>query len=233
MNDQDRTREQLLNDLRALSRRLLDVQEAERRHLSRELHDEIGQQLTCLRLLLKPLASRAPDALRPAWDETFALLDGLLARVREVLSALRPPLLDELGLLPALHALVDGFRVRTGVLVDFRHGGLARRFAPEVETAAYRIVQEGLTNVARHAGAGAAVVSVRAGSDVLEVQVEDRGGGFDPCAVLAAARGNGLGGMAERCRLLGGHLAVDAAPGKGTHLTARLPLAGGAGAEGP
>jgi signal transduction histidine kinase len=201
-----------------LSRGLLEVQEAERRHLARELHDEIGQQLTGLRLLLK----QGADAGKR--DEALALLDGLLARVRDLSSDLRPALLDQLGLLPALLWLLERYTGQTGVAVDFRHAGLERRFGPEVETAAYRIVQEALTNVARHAHVSAAAVRVWATADTLFVQVEDQGDGFSPAAFQGGA--GGLSGMRERATLLGGELTVDSAPGVGTHLAARLPLGG-------
>jgi signal transduction histidine kinase len=206
-----------------LSRRLLEAQEAERRHLARELHDEVGQQLTGLRLLLKQSAGGAPAG--PSLDEALALLDGLLARVRDLSFDLRPALLDHLGLLPALLWLFERYTAQTGVAVDFKHTALERRFEPTVETAAYRVVQEALTNVARHAGVSTVSVRVWAEADALTVQVEDPGAGFDPGAVLGGVA-HGLTGMQERVALLGGELTIDSAPGAGTHLAARLPLHG-------
>jgi PAS domain S-box-containing protein len=201
-----------------LSRRLLEVQEAERRHLARELHDEIGQQLTGLRLQVKQLTAGADPAA------ALTLLDGLLARVRDLSSDLRPDLLDQLGLLPALEWLLRRYTGQTGVAVDFKHAGLGGRFRPEVETAAYRIVQEALTNVARHAGVSTATVRLWAEGDALCIQVEDRGAGFDAASVPGGDAGCGLSGMQERVTLLNGELTVDSTPGAGTHLAARLPL---------
>jgi PAS domain S-box-containing protein len=220
-----------------LSRRLLEVQEAERRHLARELHDEVGQQLTGLRLLLKQVAggttselsapstasSDASGGTGGKLDEALALLDGLLTRVRDLSSDLRPAMLDHLGLLPALVWLLKRYTDQTGVAVDFKHANLEGRFAPTLETAAYRIVQEGMTNVARHAAVNAAAVRVWAERDVLVVQIEDRGSGFDVGVVMSGSAG-GLSGIRERVTLLGGQLAIDSAPGAGTHLVARLPL---------
>jgi signal transduction histidine kinase len=218
--------------LRALSQRLLAVQEAERRHLARELHDEIGQQLTCLRLALQQIEAHGRGPGGKAWHEALGLLDALLERVRALSGDLRPALLDQLGLLPALRWLVERFAKQSGLRVDFTHSGLERRFPCAVETAAYRIVQEGLTNVARHAGVSEAAVRVEASQDALAVRVQDRGAGFAPQAALASGRTGGLAGMQERARLVGGRLAIDAAPGRGTLLTAQLPLSGAWGAQG-
>ncbi len=203
-----------------LSRRLLEVQEAERRHLARELHDEVGQQLTGLHLLLKQIASMTAE---PKLIGALTLLDGLLARVRNLSSDLRPAMLDHLGLLPALLWLLGRYTDQTGVVVDFKHTGLERRFPPTIETAAYRIVQEALTNVARYAAVSAASVRVWAERNALVVQIEDRGVGFDVGTVLAGGA-CGLSGIQERVTLLGGELTIDSAPGAGTYLAARLPL---------
>jgi signal transduction histidine kinase len=215
--------------LRALSRRLLEVQEAERRHLARELHDEVGQQLVCLRLALQQIKARAPGAAPEVWDMAFGLLDGLLEHVRALSCDLRPALLDELGLGPALRRLVERFTGQTGVRVDFIESGLDRRLTSAIETVAYRVVQEGLTNAARHAAVAEAAVRVGLASDGLTVQVEDRGAGFDPAAALAAGRTGGLAGMQERVALAGGLLWIDAVSGRGTRLTAWLPLDGATG----
>jgi signal transduction histidine kinase len=133
-------------------------------------------------------------------------------------------MLDDLGLLPALLWLVERYTAQTGVRVSFERGPLPERFDPAVETAAYRIVQEALTNVARHAGVREAVVRLWADADWLGLQVEDRGAGFDPRAVAGPSAG--LSGMRERAQLLGGHLEVESAPGQGTRVTAGLPLRG-------
>ncbi len=132
-------------------------------------------------------------------------------------------MLDHLGLLPALLWLLGRYTDQTGVVVDFKHTGLERRFPPTIETAAYRIVQEALTNVARYAAVSAASVRVWAERNALVVQIEDRGVGFDVGTVLAGGA-CGLSGIQERVTLLGGELTIDSAPGAGTYLAARLPL---------
>lgn len=136
---------------------------------------------------------------------------------------LRPAMLDDLGLLPAVLWLVENYTSRTQMKVDFRHAGLAdREFSPDVSTAAYRIIQEGLTNVARHSEATQVTVRAWAGLKVLFVQIEDKGCGFDPAAVPPTSAG--LRGMRERASLLGGSLSIESGPGEGTCVTAELPI---------
>jgi signal transduction histidine kinase len=195
------------------------VREAEQRHLSRELHDQIGQLLTGLRLAL---ATGSPDA--DTLDRAHALADDIQARVRALSLDLRPPALDDLGLLPALRDHLRRYAEQTGVRPELRQAGLDRRLPPAVETAAFRIVQEALTNVARHAGTAATTVQLVADDGWLTVQVRDEGRGFDPDAALAARASAGLMGMRERATLLDGTLTIDAAPGAGTVVTAELPL---------
>jgi PAS domain S-box-containing protein len=210
--------------LQCLSRRLLDVQEQERRHLARELHDEIGQVLTGLKLSLD-MASRVPAG---EVSETLAgaqrLVQDLTSRVRDLSSRLRPAMLDDLGLLPTLLWHLERYHSQTRVRVQFEHHGLDRRFRPEVETAAFRIVQEALTNVARHAGVSAATVHIRCEDDKLHLEIADQGKGFDVSNALGAGTTGGLSGIQERVRLLGGRLELDSEPGNGTCITVRLPL---------
>ena len=208
--------------LQTLSRRLLAVQEDERQHLARELHDEIGQLLTGL--LLKPNGEWPVGPVKTRFDQARSMVDELLGKVRRLSFDLRPADLDQLGLLPALLAFFERFTETTGMLVDFKHKGLDGRFATELETAAYRIIQEALTNVARHAGVADAVVRVWLDGNVLNLRVEDRGSGFDPEAALKAARTRGLAGMQERAMLLGGGMTVESAPGRGTTVSVELPL---------
>jgi PAS domain S-box-containing protein len=210
--------------LQDLSRRLLEVQEAERRHLARELHDEIGQSLTALQLVLKGGADPSPERRAEALCRAQRLVAELTGQVRDLSQSLRPTMLDDLGLLPALLWHLRRYTAQTGVQVHFEHHGLGGRFPPAVETAAYRIVQEALTNVARHAGVGEATVAVWHDGARLRIRVEDRGASFDPAAVRAAGAGSGLSGMHERAALLGGRLVVQSTPGAGTRLTAELPL---------
>jgi len=209
--------------LAKLSRQLFAAQEAERRGIARELHDELGQLLTGLKLTLEMAAGRVPEAASASLVEAKALVNDLMKRTRDLSLALRPPMLDDLGLLPSLLWLFERCAADTGVRVTFEHAGLEGRFPPEVETAAYRIAQEALTNVARHGGVLEATVRLWADSDTLCVQIEDRGKGFDFNAALAGGT-SGLSGMRERALLLGGQFTADSAPAAGARLTAELPL---------
>ncbi len=211
--------------LQLLSKRLVEVQEAERRRLARELHDEIGQELTALRLNLERADSLPAEATRVSIREARARVNQLLKLAREMSLDLRPTMLDDLGLLPALIWQVDRFTQNSHVPVRFLHQDVeGRRFPPEIETAAYRIIQEALTNVVRHARADEATIRLWVNADRLCLQVEDRGVGFDVETASRSGRSSGLSGMQERAALLGGQLAIDSAPGKGTQLTAELPL---------
>jgi signal transduction histidine kinase len=214
----------LFSRVQGLSGRLMDVQEAERRHLARELHDEIGQLLTGLRLTLE-----VPEPPSPAMGDRLAqaqtLVAELLDRIRALSLDLRPSILDDLGLLPALLGHIERYTSQTKMRVHLEHSGLDRRFAAETETAVYRIVQEALTNVARHGRVEEVTVRLWATDDVLGVQVEDHGAGFDPSAV-GVGRSGGLAGLRERAALLNGHLTVETRPGRGVRLTAEVPLHG-------
>jgi signal transduction histidine kinase len=210
--------------LRALSLRLVQVQEAERRRLARELHDEIGQVLTSLKLSLGMAARPPADARQARLDEAQSLADQLLGQVRQMSLELRPSMLDDLGLLPAMHWLFEQYATRTGVRVSFEHAGLEGRYPAEIETAAYRIAQEALTNVARHAGVDEVIVRLWAGPDALGLQIEDRGAGFDLRSTMTPGHSSGLSGMRERALLLAGQFTIESDPGVGTRLTAELPL---------
>jgi signal transduction histidine kinase len=211
--------------LQTLSRRLVEVQESERRHIARELHDEVGQSLTGLLLTLDMTRRLPAEKVMDNLDEAQGMVNALIAQVRELSLDLRPAMLDDLGLLPAMLWHVERYTAQTGVHVTFKHIGLeGQRFPPQIETAAYRMMQEGLTNVARHAGVSEVIVRVWTNPDALNIQIEDGGAGFDPRLALAAGLSSGLSGMRERAVLLGGHLRIDSAPGAGTRLTAELPL---------
>jgi PAS domain S-box-containing protein len=212
--------------LQLLSRRLVEVQEAERRHIARELHDEVGQVLTGLKLTMEMGASLPPEEFKVNLEEAQTLVNELMAEVRNLSLDLRPAMLDDLGLLPALLWHFERYTAQTQVHVAFKQIGLEGRFRPEVETVVYRVIQEALTNVARHAGVDSVTVRVWADEEALNVQVEDQGTGFDPEAALAANASSGLSGMYERVGLLGGQLKIESIPGTGTLLTARLPLSG-------
>ena len=209
--------------LQSLSLHLLEVQEQERRRLSRELHDEIGQSLTGLRLTLERGERLGETGLREAVGEARRLLCDLTGQVRDLSLNLRPSMLDDFGLLPALLWLFQRYTDRTGVRVAFHHEGLERRFSPDGETAAYRIVQEALTNVARHAGVESAEVRISLDRTTLRLQISDQGAGFSARPEFAGLVSCGLSGMKQRAALRGGRLTIATAPGEGTRLTAEWP----------
>lgn len=210
--------------------RVIDAQEAERARVARDLHDEIGQSLTSvllgLRLVEDALAGPRPDVedCRRRAAEVRDLVAGALQEARTLAFDLRPTVLDDLGLVAALRRLVGVMDARRPPTVDLEVHGLddGTRLAPEIETVVYRVVQEALTNVARHAAASAAsVVVAREGARVRAV-VEDDGRGFEPAAVERASLG--LGGMTERAALVGGSVDVDSGPGRGTTVRLEVPV---------
>jgi len=209
-------------------RQRLAAADAERARWARELHDETLQALGNLRILLSG-ASRKADATAKddAIQRALAQLEDDIANLRGLITELRPAALDQLGLDPALQALIDrvrasGVDVDTDIDLGAEHGSSAQRLTPELENAVYRIVQESLTNAVKHGSARRAVVEVADDEQRVRVSVRDDGTGFDPDL---KSDGFGLVGMHERVELLGGELAVVSAPGAGTTVTATLPLA--------
>jgi PAS domain S-box-containing protein len=211
-------------ELFKLSRQLVAVQEAERQHLARELHDEVGQSLTGLKLLLDMSKTLPADQAFANLNEAQQLVDTLAEQVRELSLNLRPAMLDKVGLLPVLNWHIQRYQAQTNIRVTFNYEGIDQRFDENLETAAYRIIQEALTNVARHANVSKVNVSIKADPEALYITVADKGRGFNLHDVLATNATGGLFGMQERTRLLGGELNINTAPGKGTTLTAVLPL---------
>ncbi len=213
--------------LHMLSRRLVEVQEIERRHIARELHDEIGQALTGLHLALE-MANRVQCAgMGNRLVEAHSLVNELMSRVREMSLNLRPAMLDDLGVLPTLRWLFQRYMAQTSIRVVFKHTSMERRFESEIETVVYRVIQEALTNVARYAGVSQVTVRLWSDAHSIGVQVEDEGTGFDVDTVLESNASSGLAGMRERVSLLNGDFSVESAPGAGTCLSVELPLVGG------
>ena len=208
--------------LQSLSTRLLRVQEDGRRALAQELHDQVGQLLTGLRFQLEA-ARTAGDS--PALGEALTLTDELLRSVRELTLQLRPRMLDDLGLRPALEWQTQLFGRQTGIAIELELSLPPVRLAPELETVAFRMVQEALTNIARHSGATSAFVTIAASDTALHVEIADLGRGFDSAAALARSDSLGLTGMAERVRLAGGRLEIFSRPGHGTRLHAEFARA--------
>jgi PAS domain S-box-containing protein len=224
--------EEALRESRArlahLSRRLVEAQEEERRRIARELHDEVGQNLTALTISLDGVSQLALDGvMRGKIAEIQALTKHLIAEVSALSVELRPRVLDDLGLIPGLLSLFSRFSTQTGVEIDFKHTGIKRkRLAPELEISAYRIIQEALTNVVRHAGVKTASVRLQVEGDILYIQVQDEGKGFVLQQAMNAEDSMGLLSMIERAEQVGGHLTIEAAPGEGTIINCRLPLDG-------
>lgn len=214
--------------LKALSQQVLHTQETERRRLARELHDEIGQILTAIVLRLHQLKARCGPELHAMLDDDLAVVNRAIEQVREMSLNLRPPVLDVLGLEAALRWYADNQRHRTGLDVQLVGHLDTEHFDPDLEIACFRVVQEALTNVVRHAKATRAWVELRQDENELNVTVRDDGVGFDVAAVQArAGRGRSFGvlSMQERVELLEGRLEIDSAPGRGTRIGARFPVA--------
>jgi signal transduction histidine kinase len=213
-------------DLRRLSGRLIRVREQERRALARELHDEIGQLLTAIKVELA-LAQRTIDdrgGPHDVLDDARPIADRALQAVRDLSHMLHPSVLDDLGLPAAAEWLIKQFAGRHDLQVAFQMTGRDVRLMPEVETAAYRIIQEALTNVVKHAHARSAIVSL-AIDDRVRVTIEDDGAGFARSTPPdeAAHRGLGLVSMRERAAQFGGELRFESMPGHGTRVIADLP----------
>jgi signal transduction histidine kinase len=203
-------------------RRVVEAQELERRRLARELHDETGQALTSILLGLKSLEERMDDPdSRAATEELRELVVSTLQDVRRLAVALRPSALDDFGLVAALERLTASFAEQTGISVDFQTALADERLPEEVETALYRIVQESLTNVIKHARARRVSILLARNDGAVKAVVEDDGQGFYPAEPTG---GSGLVGMRERLALLGGRLEVESAPDRGTTVAAEVPV---------
>ncbi|MCM8746147.1 histidine kinase [Thermomicrobium sp. CFH 73360] len=208
--------------LRELSQRVLTAQEEERRRIARELHDDPAQSLTVLLVLLKMLQDRQQPTDGTLLRELIDLTSATLESIRTIAQELRPPVLDDLGLAAALEGLAAQYRQRFGLAVQVQVRGQRQRLAPDVELALYRIAQEALTNVAKHASAKRATMELAFGEEVVTLRIEDDGHGFEPREALG--RGLGLFGMRERAQLVHGTFELRAAPGKGTRIDVRVPL---------
>jgi excisionase family DNA binding protein/PAS domain S-box-containing protein len=217
-----------------LARRLVEVQEAERRAIARELHDEAGQMMTALKLKLSLLSrdERFTPGVQDELDGLQASIDEVMLGLHQLAMNLRPPSLDRYGLVPALEQYVAAFGRQWDIRVEFLVEGLDQRRLPDhVATAIYRIVQEGLTNIARHAQAHQAGIVLAARGDHLNLVIEDDGQGFDVTVAYRTAR-LGLLGMRERVEMLGGTLDIESGPG-GTRLFVDVPCPAPGDTAGP
>jgi PAS domain S-box-containing protein len=215
--------------LQIYSRRLIEAQEAERQSLARELHDEIGQVLTAVRISLQTVHNSCQnDAALPRVEESIVIVDEALGRIRDLSLELRPSLLDDLGLAAALRWYVDRYGQRNGIVAEVLCGFEERGRLPlELETECFRIAQEALTNVVRHAHATRLSVQLDGGVEELLLTITDNGIGFDTEAVLETASSAstlGLRGMQERALAMNGSIEINSSPGNGTQVRATFPL---------
>lgn len=215
--------------LETFSRRLIEAQEAERQGIARELHNEIGQLLAAIRINLQSIQRTCrTDACLPHIDEGLIRVDEAMGRIRELSLELRPSLLDDLGLAAALRWYVDRYAQRTGIVAEvldgFEDNG---RLARDLETACFRIAQEALTNVARHAQANRVSVQLEYGTEKLFLTITDNGIGFnakDMLTIASSASSLGLRGMKERALAVQGNIEIESAPRVGTRVRASFPL---------
>ncbi len=216
--------------LTTLSRELVQAQEAERRKIARELHDEIGQSMTAVKISLQTLQRRLPDmpALTSRIDDSIAIVERTLQQVRTLSLDLRPSLLDDLGLVDTLRWYVDRQSQLAGFAAEFRADPPAMSLPPELETTCFRIVQEALTNVMRHAQARQVQVDLRQEGDgglrQVKLTIVDDGVGFDVQTALKSGASSGLQGMQERVSLVCGEIDIQSAPGHGTTIRACFPF---------
>src|ERR1051326_1035373 len=218
-------------ELAALSARLLQSQDEERRRIARELHDTTAQNLAALRMDLTALrrsAAAADPSARATLDESIALAERTIAEIRTLSYLLHPPMIEEAGLLPSLRWYAQGFQERSGIAVTLETPDELARLPIETETAVFRIVQEALTNIQRHSGSGVARIRIERETGILKLTIRDEGHGVPPALrgdeTMLAAAGVGVAGMRERARALGGKMHVQS-DDRGTAIEVRLPIA--------
>jgi signal transduction histidine kinase len=222
--------EQARRELQQLSARLLEIEEEGRRRLSRELHDEIGQTLALLQIEISraaALAGSLPEDHRIRLERARSLAERTVQSIRNLSVLLRPALLDDLGLVPALQFQLEDFLRRSGIACEFVEDGVATDLPDAVKTCVYRVVQEALHNAEKHSLAARVKVSVRQYPGRLVAEIEDNGCGFALDQQGRPARSTGLGllGMRERAAIAGGSLTIDSSPGRGTRVVLLIPLA--------
>jgi signal transduction histidine kinase len=232
LRDAQQAERQRLEELRAaLLHRTVRAQEAERQRIARELHDETGQTLTALGLGLRAIAGNAaarPERVADQARQLQALVDEGFTGLQNLISGLHPPQLDDFGLLAAIQWYSREVAERFGLSVEVAGRGDEPELPSDVRVVLYRIVQEALTNISRHAGVNQARVEIVRGAQDLTIRIEDNGHGFDVEAILAHPDHPswGLLGMLERARLVGGDLRILSEPGEGTLLELTLPIPG-------
>jgi signal transduction histidine kinase len=219
----------LQEQLRRLSRQILSAQEDERKKISRELHDVIAQTLTGINVRLANLKKDAVTNTK-GLDQNIALTQKLVEHsvdlVHRFARELRPTVLDDLGLIPALHTFLKSFRERTGIRVSLSAFAGVEQLNSDKRTVLYRVAQETLNNVSRHAQASQVHLKIQKAGDFISMKIKDDGKGFTAERMLHAKKNKRLGllGMSERLDMVGGNFAIQSAPGRGTTMTAQIPL---------
>ncbi|MEQ1793032.1 MAG: sensor histidine kinase [Nitrospira sp.] len=215
-------------DLRALAGQLLTAQEEDRRRISRDLHDDINQRLAMLAMDLRQAEKNpasAPDELRSTIRVVSERLTSISDDVRQMAYRFHPSILDDLGLVKAIRRQIDDFSSRTGIKAAYVHRDPTIALPAELAISLYRIVQEGLSNIARHAHASQVDIELICEDDLVTLSIHDNGAGFDPAQLSQTGAHLGLLSMRERVRLAKGRFDIDAAPSQGTHIHVEIPLA--------
>jgi signal transduction histidine kinase len=219
--------------------RIIDAQESERRRISRELHDELGGALTAIKYNLEIIERDLPENLSEGKErlkEVESLSSQMLAQLRRLSQDLRPPILDDLGLLPTLRWYIENYGKRWKIKTHYEAIGFQQKLNPELETALYRVVQEALTNVAKHARADDVHIHLGCADSAIMVTITDNGTGFDPQEMLGAdlqRRGYGIIGMQERVSSFGGRMDIRSRRGAGTQISIEIPLRNSEGEDEP
>jgi len=227
---------ELQEDLRRLSRRILTTQEEERKRISRELHDLVAQTLTAVNLHLATLKAEAAKnavGMKRNISRTQKLVERSVDKVHRFARELRPAVLDDLGLIPALRSLAERFSQESGVRVNLVACAKVENLTNARRTVLYRVAQEALTNVARHARADSVKVHIQERPNAICMLIHDNGRSFDAERLLRAVKSKSMGllGMRERVEMVGGRFAITSAPDKGTTVSVRVPLRNGSKKE--
>ncbi|MFC1988944.1 PAS domain S-box protein, partial [Chloroflexota bacterium] len=223
-------RKRAIDTLKVLSRRLIQIQEEERTNIARELHDQIGQSLNIVKILLDRISKVNSKDRQDLLGQARQQLADLIDQVSMLSLDLRPKILDDLGLAAALEWYFKRFTTHTNIRVQFEQSYIERSLDAQLNNAVYRVVQEALTNVARHANATMVTVKLSIDHGTLKLRIEDDGIGFEPAALPAYATG-GIIGMQERINLVGGILQIQSKLNNGTRITVRIPDQNEAGKE--
>jgi two-component system, NarL family, sensor histidine kinase UhpB len=222
-------------ELQALSERAINAQEEERRAIARSLHDDTGQALSMLIIHLDRIDERIParqTELKQQVADAHALASNSLTELRRILSGLRPAILDDLGLVPAIRWFVRTNLEQVGIRVVVKAPGVPLELSPAVTTTLFRIVQEAVSNIVRHAGAGSVTIVLGVSDGLVHLRIQDDGHGFDPGHASREAvelQRLGLPGIRERAELLGGQFRIESGPEKGTSLQVSIPVGGTGG----